>query len=80
MKEVFEALASCRLYHSMIVIKEIDDGKDKPRRIIPKGGVSDKSENQVTIKSLPGRSPDYGDGIMMRMYFEVVREPEPMMR
>jgi hypothetical protein len=52
------------------VIKEIDDGKDRPRRIIPKGGLSKEDENLVTIRTLPGRSPDFGDGLMMRMWFE----------
>lgn len=62
------------------VIKEINDGKDKPRQIIPKGGLSKEDENKETIKSLLGRSPDYGDGLMMRMFFEVNVVPEPGVR
>lgn len=58
------------------VIKEVSDGMDRPRRIIPKGGVDKGDENKQTIKTLLGRSPDFGDGLMMRMYFEVVKEIE----
>lgn len=46
-------------------IKEKDPVSDK-RGIIPKN--SDK-EGVETIKSILGRSPDYGDAIMMRMKF-----------
>lgn len=53
------------------VIKEINDGKDQPRQIISKGGVSKEDETKVTIKTLLGRSPDFGDGLMMRMWFEI---------
>ncbi|HEX2910407.1 MAG TPA: hypothetical protein VH186_06330 [Chloroflexia bacterium] len=69
-----------KITEELDIIKEINDGKDKPRRIIPKGGVGKEDENKETIKNLLGRSPDYGDGLMMRMYFEVMRLPEPGIR
>src|SRR5262245_17544446 len=62
------------------VIKEINDGNDQKRQIIPKGGVGKEDENSETIHNLLGRSPDFGDGLMMRMYFEVAKTPEPGMR
>ncbi len=69
-----------RTIEELDVIKEINDGDENKRQIIPKGGISEEDENKVTIKSLLGRSPDYGDGLMMRMFFEVVKIPEPGMR
>lgn len=62
------------------VIKEINDGSDQKRQIIPKGGVGKEDENKETIRNLLGRSPDFGDGLMMRMYFEVNVVPEPGIR
>lgn len=59
------------------VIKEINDGKDQPRQIISKGSITSEEENKVTIKSLLGHSPDFGDGLMMRMFFEVNKESVP---
>lgn len=59
-----------RIIEELDVIKEINDGKDQPRQIIPKGSQSD-DPNEETIRGLLGRSPDYADNMMMRMYFEV---------
>jgi phage terminase large subunit len=59
------------------VIKEINEGSEKKKAIIPKGGSGKEDENKVTIKSLLGRSPDFGDGLMMRMWFEVAAETTP---
>jgi len=69
-----------KICEELDVIKEINDGKDRPRRIIPKGGVSSENENEVTIKNLLGRSSDYGDGLMFRMFFEVDIKSVPNMR
>lgn len=69
-----------KITEELDVIKEINDGMDRPRQIIPKGGVSAEDENKETIKTLLGRSPDFGDGLMMRMYYEVVKDPEPDVR
>lgn len=62
------------------VIKEVNDGSDQKRQIISKGSVSKEDENKVTIRNLLGRSPDFGDGLMMRCYFEVAKMPEPGVR
>jgi phage terminase large subunit len=48
-------------------IKRKDADKDGKLRVIPKD----------EIKQKIGRSPDYSDTLMMRMYFEVNKEPEP---
>jgi len=69
-----------KIMEELDVIKEINDGSDRPRQIIPKGGVSKEDENKVTIKSLLGRFSDYGDGLMFRCYFEVAKQPEPNIR
>lgn len=61
------------------VIKEINDGKDQKRQIIPKGGGTDQ-DDQETIRGLLGRSPDYADNLMMRMYFEVDQKSTPRIR
>jgi hypothetical protein len=50
------------------------------RQIIPKGGIGKEDENKETMKNLRGRSSDYGDGLMMRMCFEVQKQPEPGIR
>ncbi len=44
--------------------------KDVKRRIISKD----------EIKEPLGRSPDFADRLMMRMYFEVQKQPEPGVR
>ena len=64
-----------KIVEELDVIKEVNDGLDQKRQIIPKGGVSD--QDRVTIKSLLGHSPDFGDGLMMRMYFEIKPVVEP---
>lgn len=58
------------------VVKELDEGNEKPRAVIPKGTVKN-DDNKVSMKQLLGRSPDFGDGLMMRMYFEVNQESTP---
>ena len=58
------------------VIKEINDGKDQRKQIRPKGGIKDEPGLE-TIRSQLGRSPDFADSLMMRMYFEVAKNPEP---
>jgi len=42
-------------------VKSLDVDKDSPRQIVPK----DK------VKEILGRSPDFSDALMMRMYFEL---------
>jgi len=51
-------------------IKAKDVDKDVKRRIISKD----------EIKEPQGRSPDFADRLMMRMYFEVQKQPEPGVR
>lgn len=51
-------------------IKARDVDKDTKRRIISKD----------EIKERLGRSPDFADMLMMRMYFEVKKQPEPNVR
>lgn len=55
------------------VIKEINDGKDQKKQIIPKGSLKEDPTTE-TIRSQLGRSPDYADTLMMRMWFEVGSE------
>jgi hypothetical protein len=54
-------------------IKEINDGFDRKKQIIPKGSISSDGTKE-TIKSLLGRSPDFADVLMMRMWFEFYKE------
>lgn len=65
-----------KITEELDVIKELDEGNEKPRAVIPKG-TTKSDDTQVTIKSLLGRSPDFGDGLMMRMYYEVSTESVP---
>ncbi len=51
-------------------IKARDVDKDTSRRITSKD----------EIKEHPGRSPDFADMLMMRMYFEVKKQSEPGVR
>jgi len=44
-------------------IRRVDTGADEPLRIVPKD----------EVKEAIGRSPDYSDMLMMRMYFEVAK-------
>lgn len=64
-----------KIVEELDVIKEINDGKDNPRQIIPKGSMRE-DESRETIRSLLGRSPDHADSLMMRMYFELDNEGE----
>lgn len=50
-------------------IKEIVEGGETKRTIISKGSSGEKS-NKETIRQVLGRSPDFGDAIMMRAYYE----------
>jgi len=45
-------------------VKRVDTSADEPLRIVPK----------AEIKEAIGRSPDYSDMLMMRMYFELTKE------
>lgn len=65
-----------KLIEELDVIKEINEGKEQKKQIIPKGGQKDDG-SVVTIRSLLGRSPDLADALMMRMYFELNKQPEP---
>lgn len=58
------------------VIREVNDGKEGPKQIIAKGSQKEDPGKQ-SIRGLLGRSPDYADNIMMRMYFEVKKDNSP---
>lgn len=47
-------------------VKEMDADKDTKRRVIPKDKVKERT----------GRSPDFSDTLMMRMYFELLPRPK----
>lgn len=55
------------IIEDMEQIKRKDADKDGKLKIISKDDIKEKL----------GRSPDYADTLMMRMYFEVAKEPEP---
>lgn len=57
------------------VMKEINNGGENKRRVISKGGAGE-STTKPTIRKLLGRSPDFGDGIMMRAYFDLKPTPK----
>lgn len=57
-----------RIIQELDVIQYRDVGKDWPVKIIPK----------EKIKEIIGRSPDWADTIMMRMYFELHKNLWPM--
>ena len=63
------------LVEELDAIKQINDGKEQKKRIIPKGGNADKTSSE-TIKTLLGRSPDFADAIMMRSYFDLLTQPD----
>jgi hypothetical protein len=50
-----------KIIQELMQIKRVDTGTDAPLQIIPK----------EDIKEQIGRSPDYADALMMRMYFTV---------
>jgi hypothetical protein len=50
-------------------IKDWNSDKDAKKAVIPKD----------EIKKILGRSPDYSDALMMRMYFELNKPPRPKM-
>ena len=58
------------IIEEMDVIKEVRDGMDGKKRIIPKGSIA-IDQGKETIRGLLGHSPDYGDAIMMRAYFDL---------
>jgi phage terminase large subunit len=51
-------------------IKGKDVDKDGKRKIVSKNEIKEKL----------GRSPDYADALMMRLWFEIAKEPEPGVR
>jgi hypothetical protein len=53
-------------------VKEIVEGGETKRQIISKGGSNDTG-NKPTMRQLLGRSPDFGDGLMMRSYFDLIQ-------
>lgn len=62
---------STYIIEELDVIKELTNSNEEKRRVIPKGSNGKDGEEKETIKALLGRSPDFGDGLMMRMYFEL---------
>lgn len=57
---------TAELIEELEQIKQKDMDKDGKKKIIPKDAV----------KALLGRSPDYADAVMMRMYFELKQEKD----
>ena len=62
-----------------LIVEELDamkeiQGTDSKKRIISKGSATDSPTKQ-TIKSILGRSPDFGDTFMMRAFFDLKSEP-----
>jgi hypothetical protein len=51
------------------VMKEVVEGGEYKRQVISKGSTAET--NKQTIKQLLGRSPDFGDGLMMRAIFDI---------
>jgi hypothetical protein len=68
-----------KIVEELDVITEINDGRDQKKQIIPKGSIKDEPGLE-TIRSQLGRSPDFANSLIMRMYFEVAKRPEPGIR
>lgn len=58
------------IIEELSVITRVDADKDTPFAVITKDEIKEKI----------GRSPDYSDTLMMRMFFELPKEPEPNLR
>lgn len=54
------------LVSELDIVVQVDIDKDSKIRIISKEDVKDKI----------GRSPDFADSLMMRAYFELLKDPE----